>query len=269
MEHEHGLGQFDDRRLEQVGSFLLERLCTVGQSGDRAEELRIPRFLRNERVTPAEMFATAGARTTGLVRGRHVLAIQDTTTLRDDGKKDSLLLRPTIAVDASTRITNWAAGSPSNCRPCPARTHRSPGHARRRGGDRGPGRQRKEADGPIMPAAPGRAESLVLTMLARKRGLRAAPLPLQPADLTRPSATARAMAGRNGGTGALNERRTTHAHDGPCRPDHPPLTVGHPIVEETARASHTQVRILPVNPTWFLPRREPSRHLRHATLEPK
>jgi hypothetical protein len=110
MKYEHGLGRFDDRRLEQVGSFLLERLCTVGQSGvcvrtlggDRAGELRITRFLRNDQETPAEMFATAGARTAGLVRGRHILAIQDTTTLRDDGKKNSLLLHPTIAVDAET-----------------------------------------------------------------------------------------------------------------------------------------------------------------------
>ena len=43
---------------------------------------------------------TARLRTTGLVRGRHVLAIQDTTTLRDDGKLDSLNLHAMIAVDA-------------------------------------------------------------------------------------------------------------------------------------------------------------------------
>lgn len=43
---------------------------------------------------------TARLRTAGLVRGRHVLAIQDTTTLRDDGKLDSLNLHAMIAVDA-------------------------------------------------------------------------------------------------------------------------------------------------------------------------
>jgi len=44
--------------------------------------------------------ATARLRTAGLVRGRHILAIQDTTTLRDDGKLDSLNLHAMIAVDA-------------------------------------------------------------------------------------------------------------------------------------------------------------------------
>ena len=46
------------------------------------------------------MVATARARTAGLVQGRHILAIQDTTTLRDDGKQRSLNLHPMIAVDA-------------------------------------------------------------------------------------------------------------------------------------------------------------------------
>jgi Transposase DDE domain len=87
---------------------LLARLVCVGQSGisvrrvggNRAGEMRFTRFLRNPRVTPAEMVATARARTAGLVKGRHILAIQDTTTLRDDGKQCSLNLHPMIAVDA-------------------------------------------------------------------------------------------------------------------------------------------------------------------------
>ena len=88
---------------------MLARLCEVGQygvrirplGGSRAGELRFGRFLRNPRVTPGEMIATAAARTAGLVKGRHILAIQDTTSLRDDGKKRSLQLHPTIAVDAT------------------------------------------------------------------------------------------------------------------------------------------------------------------------
>jgi hypothetical protein len=87
---------------------LLARLVRVGQSGvsvrriggDRAGEIRFGRLLRNRRVTPAEMVATARARTAGLVAGRHILAIQDTTTLRDDGRQCSLNLHPMIAVDA-------------------------------------------------------------------------------------------------------------------------------------------------------------------------
>jgi DDE family transposase len=90
------------------GACLLARLVCVGQSGisvrrvggNRAGEMRFTRFLRNRRVTPAEMVATARARTAGLVKGRHILAIQDTTTLRDDGKQRSLNLHPMIAVDA-------------------------------------------------------------------------------------------------------------------------------------------------------------------------
>jgi hypothetical protein len=87
---------------------LLARLVCVGQSGisvrrvggNRAGEMRFTRFLRNPRVRPDEMVATARARTAGLVKGRHILAIQDTTTLRDDGKQRSLNLHPMIAVDA-------------------------------------------------------------------------------------------------------------------------------------------------------------------------
>jgi Transposase DDE domain len=87
---------------------LLARLVSVGQSGisvrrvggNRAGEMRFTRFLRNVRVRPDEMVATARERTAGLVKGRHILAIQDTTTLRDDGKQCSLNLHPMIAVDA-------------------------------------------------------------------------------------------------------------------------------------------------------------------------
>jgi len=67
---------------------------------DRAGEVRLWRFLHNKRVTPAEMVETARARTLARVNGRHVLAIQDTTSLRDDGDQRSLHLHPTIAVDA-------------------------------------------------------------------------------------------------------------------------------------------------------------------------
>ena len=66
------------------GVFLLDRLCTVGQSGvcvrtlggHRKGELCITRFLRNKRVTSKEMFATAEARTARLVKGRPILAIE-------------------------------------------------------------------------------------------------------------------------------------------------------------------------------------------------
>ena len=104
---EVSLGRFGDRRLEKGGPACWLDGC-VGQSGisvrrvggDRAGEMRFTRFLRNVRVRPEEMVATARERTAGLVKGRHILAIQDTTTLRDDGKQRSLSLHPMIAVDA-------------------------------------------------------------------------------------------------------------------------------------------------------------------------
>ena len=90
------------------GACFLARLVSVGQSGisvrrvggSRAGEMRFTRFLRNLRVSPEEMVATARARTAGLVKCLHILVIHDTTTLRDDGKLNSLNLHPMIAVDA-------------------------------------------------------------------------------------------------------------------------------------------------------------------------
>ena len=104
------LGGFGDTRLERGGVFLMERLIAVGQSGvrvralggGRAGEVRLSRFLRNDDVTPREMIETAAARTARLTGGRHVLVIQDTTSLRDDGGKDSRDPHPSIAVDADT-----------------------------------------------------------------------------------------------------------------------------------------------------------------------
>jgi DDE family transposase len=65
--------------------------------------MRITRFLHNPDVTVEEMLSTVSARTRALVRGRHVLAIQDTTSVRVDGAGCGLSLHPVIAVDAETR----------------------------------------------------------------------------------------------------------------------------------------------------------------------
>src|SRR3974390_336057 len=89
------------------GDFVFQRLTCGGigavrvrkLGGDRAGELRVGRFLRNARVTPSEMTATAVARTHARVRGRQVVAVQDTTSLRDDGDQRSLHLHPPIAID--------------------------------------------------------------------------------------------------------------------------------------------------------------------------
>ncbi len=92
------------------GAFLLAQLVAHCDNGvrvralgrDRAGEVRLGRFLHNPRVTPAEMVGTARSHTLARIGGRHVLAIQDTTSLRDDGNQHSLHLHPTIAVDSVT-----------------------------------------------------------------------------------------------------------------------------------------------------------------------
>ena len=72
-----------------------------GLGGGRAGEMRIGRFLHNPKVTTDEMMRTARARTCAQVVGRHVLAVQDTSTLRVDEKGLGLSFHPIIAVDAN------------------------------------------------------------------------------------------------------------------------------------------------------------------------
>jgi hypothetical protein len=73
--------------------------CVRTLGGDRAGELRVGRFLRNDRVSVSEMMSHARSRLLPRVADRHVLAIEDTTSLRDDGKRKGVYLHPTIAVD--------------------------------------------------------------------------------------------------------------------------------------------------------------------------
>jgi len=70
--------------------------------GNRAGEMRITRFLRNPKVSVEEMVARAAAATAPRVAGLHVLAIQDTSTLRDDGGQRSIVVHPTLAVEAES-----------------------------------------------------------------------------------------------------------------------------------------------------------------------
>jgi hypothetical protein len=79
--------------------------------------VQITRFLRNERVTVAEMAAYAGSQTSARVAGRDIVAIQDTSALalggvraRDQGfgpvgkggGSRGLLVHPVLAVEAGT-----------------------------------------------------------------------------------------------------------------------------------------------------------------------
>lgn len=96
------------RAAANSGALLLGRLVAGAgairvrqRGGDRAGEMRISRLLRHRRVTVGESFGTAAAHTAGLLAGRHGLAIQHTTSLRDDRAGHRLTLHPMIAVDAT------------------------------------------------------------------------------------------------------------------------------------------------------------------------
>ena len=78
---------------DQAGSFLHDRLVKLGRlegsrpvrsvGGNRAGEVRIGRFLRNEKVTVEKIVEQALLDTASRVDGLHILAIQDTTSFRD------------------------------------------------------------------------------------------------------------------------------------------------------------------------------------------
>jgi hypothetical protein len=67
--------------------------------GNRAGEIRLTRFLRNEAVTCEAMVAEVAQRTLAQCAGRHLLVIQDTTVVRSEGG-GGLYLHAAVAVDA-------------------------------------------------------------------------------------------------------------------------------------------------------------------------
>ena len=70
--------------------------------GNRAGEMRLTRLLRNPKVSVEKIVEHARARAASRVAGRHIVAIQDTTSLRDDGSGHSIQAHPTIAVDGES-----------------------------------------------------------------------------------------------------------------------------------------------------------------------
>src|SRR2546430_17520609 len=90
------------------------------------------RFLYNEAVTVAEMASTAAARTAGLVAGRDVLAIQDSSELAFGGQAarargfgpvgrgggiGGLLLHAVLAGGAAAGGLGWPGGVAGRDRP--------------------------------------------------------------------------------------------------------------------------------------------------------
>jgi hypothetical protein len=86
------------------------KASVLGLGGDRAGEMRLRRFLDNPSVAVEEMVAASAVRTALAAADRHVLAIQDTTSVRaDPSGGGGLSLHAMIAVDAETaRCWVWS-----------------------------------------------------------------------------------------------------------------------------------------------------------------
>jgi hypothetical protein len=78
--------------------------------GGRAGEVRLTRFLRNPKVTPGQMVASAAGRLNERCDGRHVLAIQDTTVVKSSGG-GGIYLHACIALDAQDGALLGLAGA--------------------------------------------------------------------------------------------------------------------------------------------------------------
>ena len=102
------VSDFGDYRLDEAATFLHDRLVRIGPrglsvrglGGSRAGEVRIGRFLRNGKVSVEKIVNKAARATSTRVDNMHILAIQDTTSFRDDGSGNSLVGHATIAIEA-------------------------------------------------------------------------------------------------------------------------------------------------------------------------
>lgn len=87
LSDEHCIGEFGDERLCRTGILLYSRMsergtvCLRRLSDDRATQRCFHRLLEHTNVTPQEIIRHGTERTAQVVRGRHVLAIQDTSEL--------------------------------------------------------------------------------------------------------------------------------------------------------------------------------------------
>ena len=112
-----------DKRLQENGELFFNRVVekkTIhirGLAYNRAEEIKLGRWLRHKEVTKEKLIKEELTRTRKLVAGRHVLAIQDTTEINyqahagrvkglgtvGNGTDLGLYLHPLLVVDAQTK----------------------------------------------------------------------------------------------------------------------------------------------------------------------
>jgi hypothetical protein len=120
---EMAIGYFGDARLEKNGALIAQRVserqavCVRKLADDRKEQVRFRRFLSNQAVTIEEMVAHRAMLAATAAKGRHVLAIQDTSEINyqaQSGRKHDLgkvgngtdlglFVHPVLAVDAQTQ----------------------------------------------------------------------------------------------------------------------------------------------------------------------
>jgi hypothetical protein len=120
---ELGIGYFGDARRGRSGKLLAQRVaerqavCVRKLADDRNEQAKFRRFLSNEAVTVEEMVAHRAMLVAAAAKGRHVLAIQDTSEINyqaQSGRKHGLgtvgngtdvglFVHPVLGVDAQTQ----------------------------------------------------------------------------------------------------------------------------------------------------------------------